>query len=57
MRAATSTALFRWLAIAMLASLLSACGYHDCPAKDEANKAIAELRQKRGEVETTNLPF
>ncbi|ABF07551.1 LemA protein [Cupriavidus metallidurans] len=39
MRAATSTALFRWLAIAMLASLLSACGYNDFQAKDEAVKA------------------
>ncbi|WP_186426339.1 LemA family protein [Cupriavidus metallidurans] len=39
MRAASSTALFRWLAIAMLASLLSACGYNDFQAKDEAVKA------------------
>ncbi|HBO80119.1 MAG TPA: hypothetical protein DD502_18440, partial [Cupriavidus sp.] len=31
--------MFRWLAIAMLASLLSACGYNDFQAKDEAVKA------------------
>jgi len=39
MRAAFSPALFRWLTIAMLASLLSACGYNDFQAKDEAVKA------------------
>jgi len=39
MRAALSPALFRWLTIAMLASLLSACGYNDFQAKDEAVKA------------------
>ncbi len=39
MRAATSTALFRWLAIAMLASLLSACGYNDFQRLDEQTKS------------------
>ncbi|MEO6938199.1 MAG: LemA family protein [Collimonas sp.] len=30
---------FKWLAIAVIASLLSACGYNDFQAKDEAVKA------------------
>ncbi|MEX0587386.1 MAG: PD-(D/E)XK nuclease family protein [Patescibacteria group bacterium] len=34
------------------------CPYVEfCPAKDEANKAIAELRQKKGETGTVDLPF
>jgi len=34
------------------------CPYVEfCPAKDKANEYIAELRQSRGEVETTDLPF
>lgn len=31
--------LFKWLAIAAFASMLSACGYNDFQAKDEATKA------------------
>lgn len=34
------------------------CPYVEfCPAKDEANEAIAELRRSRGEAETVDLPF
>jgi len=34
------------------------CPYVEfCPAKDKANEYISELRQSRGETETTDLPF
>ncbi len=34
------------------------CPYLEfCPAKDQANEYVAELRQKKGEIETTDLPF
>ena len=33
------TKLFKWMAIALLASTLSACGYNDFQSKDESVKA------------------
>ena len=31
--------LFKWLTMAVLATMLTACGYNDFQAKDEATKA------------------
>ena len=39
LRRDTGLSVLRWLVLAMLASLLSACGYNDFQAKDEAVKA------------------
>ncbi|MGO4305320.1 MULTISPECIES: LemA family protein [unclassified Cupriavidus] len=56
MRAATPSlpALFRWLVLAMLASLLSACGYNDFQSKDEAVKAawgeVVNQYQRRADL-------
>jgi LemA protein len=46
--------LFKWLAVAMLASMLSACGYNDFQTKDEAIKAawseVVNQYQRRADL-------
>lgn len=46
--------LFRWLTIAALASMLTACGYNDFQAKDEATKAawseVVNQYQRRADL-------
>lgn len=51
---ATTPALFRWLLLGLLASLLSACGYNDFQKKDEAVKAawgeVVNQYQRRADL-------
>lgn len=46
--------LFKWLTMAVLASMLSACGYNDFQAKDEATKAawseVVNQYQRRADL-------
>lgn len=46
--------LFRWLTVAVLASMLTACGYNDFQAKDEATKAawseVVNQYQRRADL-------
>ena len=48
------TKLLKWLAIAVFASMLSACGYNDFQAKDEATKAawgeVVNQYQRRADL-------
>lgn len=48
------TKLFKWIAIAMLASTLSACGYNDFQSKDESVKAawgeVVNQYQRRADL-------
>ena len=54
MRTVSAPALFRWLVLACLASLLSACGYNDFQKKDEAVKAswgeVVNQYQRRADL-------
>lgn len=54
MRTASAPAFFRWIVLAMLASLLSACGYNDFQTKDEAVKAawgeVVNQYQRRADL-------
>ena len=48
------TKLFKWMAIALLASTLSACGYNDFQSKDESVKAawgeVVNQYQRRADL-------
>ena len=54
MRTVSTPALFRWIVLGLLASLLSACGYNDFQKKDEAVKAawgeVVNQYQRRADL-------